>query len=188
MGFGTILLLAAGLAMDATAVSAARGLALERIRIRHVLIVAIAFGGFQALMPALGWALGAQLGPTVEAWDHWIAFVLLAGIGGNMLWEAAGEAGSAVGDAENLFGFKVMLLLAIATSIDALAAGISLPMLHAPFLTSIVVIGVVTAVSSAAGLFAGRHFGAFLGKRLDAIGGLVLIGIGTKILVQHLYA
>lgn len=185
MSLGTILLLAVGLAMDATAVSAARGLAAERIRLRHVLIVAIAFGGFQALMPAVGWALGARFGPTVEAWDHWIAFGLLAGIGGKMLWESVGQPEAAVAR-DDLFGFKVMFVLGIATSIDALAAGISLPMLHAPFGTSIAVIGVVTAVLSAAGLFAGRRFGAMLGKRLDAVGGLVLIGIGGKILVQHL--
>lgn len=188
MGFGTILLLAAGLAMDATAVSAARGLAAKRIQIRHVFIVATAFGGFQALMPAIGWALGAQLGPTVAAWDHWIAFVLLAAIGGKMLWESAGELDGAANAGENVFGFKVMLLLALATSIDALAAGISLPMLHAPFATSIAMIGFITALFSAAGLFAGRRFGALLGKRLDAVGGLVLIGIGGKILVQHLSA
>lgn len=188
MGCGTILLLAAGLAMDATAVSAARGLAAERIQIRHVLTVAIAFGGFQALMPAIGWTLGARLGPTVEAWDHWIAFGLLAGIGGKMLWESARQSESAAAVREDLFGFKVMFVLAIATSIDALAAGISLPMLHAPFSTSVAVIGVVTALLSAAGLFAGRRFGAILGKRLDAAGGLVLIGIGGKILVQHLFA
>ena len=174
--------------MDATAVSAARGFAAERIQIRHVLIVAVAFGGFQALMPAIGWTLGAQFGPTLEAWDHWIAFVLLATIGGKMIWESLEKPDSAASDVENLFGFRVILLLAIATSIDALAAGISLPMLHAPFMTSIAVIGCITALFSAAGLLAGRRFGALLGKRLEPVGGLVLIGIGGKILVQHLSA
>lgn len=182
------LLLAVGLALDATAVAMARGLAAEQIRMRHVLIVATAFGGFQALMSAIGWSLGTRLGPTVAAWDHWIAFVLLAGIGGKMLWESVLEPNSVPRDNESLFGLKVMLLLAIATSIDALAAGISLPMLQAPFMTSVVVIGVVTAIFSVLGLFAGRRFGAATGKRLDAVGGLVLIVIGVKILVQHLSA
>ncbi len=189
MGLGAILLLAVGLAMDATAVAAARGLVAEEIRIRHVLIVALAFGGFQALMPALGWVIGAQLGPTVEAWDHWIAFCLLGGIGGKMLWESVGrgEEDAAV-EAGDLFGLKVVLVLAVATSIDALAAGISLPVLHAPVALSIGLIGAVTAVLSVAGLFAGRRFGAVLGKRLDVVGGLVLIGIGSKILIEHLTA
>lgn len=188
MGFGTILLLAVGLAMDATAVSAARGLAVERIQLRHVLTVALAFGGFQALMPAIGWAVGARLGPTVEAWDHWVAFALLAGIGGKMLWDSAQQPEGVATATEDLFGPKVILILAVATSIDAFAAGISLPMLNAPLLTSLGVIGTVTALLSAVGLFAGRRFGAMLEQRLDAVGGVVLIGIGSKILIQHLVA
>ena len=182
-----ILLLAVGLALDATAVSAARGLAAEQIRIRDVLMVATAFGGFQSLMAVIGWALGTTVGPIVEAWDHWVAFVLLAGIGGKMLWESAGESSSIPEDNEIFFGFRVMLLLAIATSVDALAAGISLPMLQAPLVTSVVVIGGVTATLSVVGLLAGRRFGAVMGKRLDVVGGLVLIGIGLKILVRDLF-
>ncbi len=185
VGFWTLLALAVGLAMDATAVSAARGLAADRIEVRHVIVVAIAFGGFQALMPALGWALGAQLGPPFEAWGHWIAFGILAGIGGKMLWDSREHAEDTTHEHPDLFGTKVMLVLAIATSIDAFAAGISLPMLGLPLLASVVVIGVVTALSSTAGLFAGRHLGAISGKRLDAAGGLVLIGIGAKILLRH---
>lgn len=188
MGFGTIFLLAIGLAMDAMAVSAARGLAVERVRVRHVLTVALAFGGFQAFMPAVGWVAGSEIGPTVAAWDHWIAFGLLAGIGGKMLWDSTRGSEHELTHRADLFGPKVMLILAIATSIDALAAGISLPMLHAPLVPSIVVIGAVTAVLSAVGLFAGRRFGDVLGARLDAVGGVVLIGIGGKILVQHLTA
>jgi manganese efflux pump family protein len=186
--FGAILLLAVGVAMDATAVSAARGLAVPAIRARHVLLVAGFFGGFQALMPAIGWALGARLGPLVQTWDHWIAFVLLALIGGKMLWEAL-EAGGNVGQATvDHFAVKSMFVLAIATSIDALAVGITLPMVDAPFALSIATIGVVTGLLSAIGLFAGRRFGAMLGKRLDAAGGLVLIGLGVKILLEHLLA
>lgn len=188
MSFGAIFLLALGLAMDATAVAAARGLATPRILPRHVLLVAGFFGGFQALMPLIGWLVGARLGPIVQAWDHWIAFVLLGAIGGKMLWEARGSAEAEPTGDQDLFGFKVMLVLAIATSIDALAVGVTLPMLDAPFVLSLVTIGVTTAVLSALGLYAGRRFGALLGKRLDAAGGVVLIGLGTKILYEHLTA
>ena len=178
--------------MDATAVSAARGMATPRILLRHVMLVALFFGGFQALMPLLGWIVGSRVGPFVQAWDHWIAFVLLGAIGGKMLWEARGtkdanEEEKASTDKEP-FGMKVMFVLAVATSIDALAAGITLPMLDAPLVLSIATIGVTTAVLSALGLFAGHRFGAILGKRLDFAGGLVLIGLGTKILIEHLRA
>ena len=188
MTFGAILLLSVGLAMDATAVAAARGLAAPRILPRHVLLVSGLFGGFQALMPLLGWLVGSRVGPLVQAWDHWIVFALLGAIGGKMLWEArapAEETGANTGGPDP-FGTRLMLVLAIATSIDAFAVGITLPMLGAPLLLSLLTIGVTTALLSAAGLFAGRRFGALLGKRLDAAGGLVLIGLGTKILVEHL--
>lgn len=190
MSFGAVLLLAIGLAMDATAVSAARGLATPRILPRHVALVAVWFGGFQALMPALGWLLGSRMGPMVQAWDHWIAFGLLAAIGGKMLWEAWGarEDDDETPPPADMFRTKVMLVLAVATTIDALAAGITLPLLGAPLLLSLVTIGVTTALFSALGLFAGRRFGALLGKRLDVAGGLLLIGLGTKILVEHLSA
>jgi putative Mn2+ efflux pump MntP len=189
MRFGTILAVAVGLAMDATAVAAARGLACERVRVRDVAMVAALFGGAQALMPLAGWLIGREVGPLVEAWDHWIAFVLLGGIGGKMLLEARSKNDDAASPAEtNPFGLRIMLVLAVATSIDALAVGITLPMLDAPFALSLTTIGVTTACLSAAGLFAGRRFGATLGHRLDAFGGIVLIGMGTKILIEHLSA
>jgi putative Mn2+ efflux pump MntP len=190
MGFGDILLMALGLAMDSTAVAAARGLAAPRIRPRHVALVAILFGGFQALMPLLGWVVGSRVQPLIEAWDHWVAFVLLSAIGGRMLWEARGGAGgveAGPGGADP-FGLRLMLLLAVATSIDALVVGVTLPMVDAPLGLSLATIGVTTAIMSALGLFAGRRFGALLGRRLDVVGGLVLIGLGTKILLEHLGA
>lgn len=185
MTFGSIFLLALGLSMDAAAVSAARGLATQKLLPKHVLLVAGFFGGFQALMPLLGWLLGSRIGPLIQAWDHWVAFALLAGIGGKMIWETTKkeEAEEAPTD---LYGLKVMLVLAIATSIDALAVGITLPMLGAPLLLSVVTIGVTTAVLSALALLIGRRFGALLGRRLDLIGGVLLIGLGLKILVEHL--
>jgi putative Mn2+ efflux pump MntP len=153
-------------------------------------MVAAFFGGAQALMPLAGWLIGQKVGPFVEAWDHWIAFVLLGGLGGKMLYEARSndqDDDQKAAEADP-FGLRVMLVLAIATSIDALAVGITLPMLDAPFALSLTTIGVTTACLSAAGLFAGRRFGATLGHRLDAFGGIVLIGMGTKILIEHLSA
>ena len=188
MTFGSILLLSVGLAMDATAVSAARGLAVPSIRASHVVRVALFFRGFQALMPLLGWALGAQVGPFVLAWDHWIAFVLLGAIGAKMLWEARGNDDEDEARPSDPFATKTMFVLAVATSIDALAVGITLPMLGAGLALALGTIGVTTAVLSALGLFAGRRFGALLGKRLEVVGGLVLIGLGVKILVEHLTA
>jgi putative Mn2+ efflux pump MntP len=189
MNFAGILTLSVGLAMDATAVSATRGMALPAVRLRHALLVALFFGGFQALMPVVGYLVGARIGPLVEAWDHWIAFAVLGGIGAKMLWEARRSTGEpAPRREEDLFGFKVMLALAVATSIDALAVGVTLPMLDAPLVLSVATIGVTTAVLCVAGLFLGRRVGAMLGRRLDALGGLILIGLGIAILFEHLRA
>lgn len=190
MKFGAILLLALGLAMDAMAVAAARGLAAPRILLRHVLLVAALFGGAQVVMPLLGWLVGMHVGPLFAAWDHWVAFVLLGGIGAKMLWEARSgaqeeAAAEPVGDP---FGLKLLAVLAIATSVDAFAAGLTLPMLGAPMVLSLVTIGVTTALLSGLGVYAGRRFGALLGRRLDAFGGVVLIGLGFKVLIEHLTA
>jgi putative Mn2+ efflux pump MntP len=191
VSFGAILLLSLGLAMDATAVAAARGLAAPRVHPRHVLLVALLFGGFQALMPLLGWLVGNQLGPAVQRFDHWIAFVLLGAVGAKMLHEAYERANAPLELAkpdEDLFGLRILLVLALATSIDALAVGLTLPMLGAPLLLSLATIGLTTAALSAGGLLIGRRLGAMLGPRLDIAGGLVLIGLGTKILIEHLGA
>ena len=188
MKLGGILLLAFGLSMDAMAVAAARGLAVRQIRFRHVALVAGFFGGFQALMPALGWLLGNRVGKAIQAWDHWVIFGLLGGIGGKMLWEAFHAEEQKTLSEADAFGLRVMLLLAIATSIDALAAGFALPLMGAPLGLSLLAIGLTTATLSALGLFAGHRFGAALGSRLDALGGVVLIGLGVKTLVEHLSA
>lgn len=182
MSFPSILFLALGLSMDAMAAAAARGAGAKRLLTRNVLLVAVLFGGFQALMPLIGWFVGSRVGAHVAAWDHWIAFVILAAIGGKMIWEAV-TPGEAV---EADFGLKVLVLLAIATSIDALAVGLTLPLLEAPLVSSVVTIGVTTALLSAAGLHIGRRFGALLGKRFDLFGGVVLVGLGAKILLEHL--
>lgn len=186
-----LLTLAVALAMDATAVAAARGLAARRLRTRHVLEVAVCFGGFQALMPLLGYVVGDRFGHHVAAWDHYVAFVLLGGLGLKMLHEARGageDADALPHDDAVLFAPRTLVLLGIATSVDAFAAGLTLPMLGVPLVTSIATIGATTALLSALGLHLGRRFGRMVGPRLDAFGGVVLIGLGTKILIEHLYA
>lgn len=188
--FASVVALALGLAMDATAAAGACGVAAPVVRARHYAIVALYFGGFQALMPLLGWRLATWIGPAIEAWDHWVAFALLGGIGAKMILEAwrggareAGEPGK-----RDPLSVKVMLGLAVATSLDAFAAGITLPMFEVPIAISLAAIGVTTAAASAAGLAVGRRLGARLGRGLDVLGGAVLIGLGVKILVEHLAA
>lgn len=185
MTFGSILVIAVGLSMDATAVAATRGMAATRVRAKDALLVAGLFGGFQALMPLVGWLIGARLEAWLGGWDYWLAFALLAGVGIKMLWEARNGESEASATERDPFEFKVMLLLAVATSIDAWAVGISLPILGAPLVPSLVVIGVTTAVLSLLGLSLGRRFGSVLGRRLDVFGGLVLVGMGLKLLLEH---
>ena len=181
----TVFALAVGLSMDATAVAAARGIATPQLRPRHALIVATAFGGFQAGMPVLGWLIGSTFGGVVCAFGPWIAFALLAALGLKMIWESRAPP-EAVEEREDLYGLRPMLFLSVATSIDAFAVGVTLPLLDAPFAFSIAAIGVTTAVLSASGLYLGRRLGAGLGRGLDAVGGGVLLILGAKILLEHL--
>ncbi|MBX7098690.1 MAG: manganese efflux pump MntP family protein [Myxococcaceae bacterium] len=179
MGLVELLVLALALAMDATAAAAARGLLVKELTAAHYLKVALFFGGFQALMPALGYVLGSQVAPWLHDWSRWVGAALLIALGLKLIRESggAGEPGDVPADP---FGTRVMLLLALATSIDALAAGFTLSMLEAPVLVSLVTIGVVTAACSAVGLAAGRLVGARLGSRLDLVGGLTLVVLGLK--------
>jgi putative Mn2+ efflux pump MntP len=174
--------------MDATAVAAAKGFAAPQVRLGDALRVAFLFGGFQAAMPALGWLLGARFAPLIEAWDHWIAFVLLAGIGGKMIHEAVSRRDDISAPPTNPFGWWPLVVLAVATSIDAFAAGVTLPLLGVPLVMAVVVIGAVAAVFSFAGVYVGRRFGDRLGKKLDVFGGVLLIGLGVKTLIEHLSA
>lgn len=172
-----------GLAMDATAVSAARGLAARQTR--EAGILALLFGGFQAGMSALGWLAGLWVGPYIARWDHWVAFVLLVGIGAKMLYEAARG-----GDEEAIEAAPPTAMLyfglALATSIDAAAAGLTLPMLPVTPWISLTLIGVITAACTVAGFFAGRSLGQVLGAKLEIFGGVVLIGLGVKMLIDGL--
>lgn len=183
-----VLLLAVALAMDATAVAAARSLAVPGAGIREAIITALWFGGFQAAMPLAGWALGASVGPYVEAFDHWIAFGLLVALGLKMLWEARSAPEGPEAREKEPFGARAMLPLAVATSIDALAAGITLPTLEVPPSIAIAAIGVVTALLSGGAVLMARALGDRVGQRLEVFGGLLLMGIGSKILFEHLSA
>lgn len=179
--------LAVGLSMDCAAVAAARGLSAPRLGWRNVLWMSGMFGGFQAFMPVLGFLLGASIGPLVERWDHWIAFALLGGIGGKMIVEAVrGEEEDEDEMKDDPFRCGVLFGLAVATSVDSFAAGIVLPMMEAPLFFSILLIGATAALLTALGLLAGRRFGTLLGRRLDALGGVVLLGLAVKTLVEHL--
>jgi putative Mn2+ efflux pump MntP len=177
------LVLSIALAMDATAVAAARGL--TGVQRREAVLLPLLFGGFQAGMAALGWIGGRVAIQWVSAWDHWIAFGLLAFLGGRMIVAALRGDGDA---AEQRGGIGALLLLSVATSIDAFAAGLTLEVVGAPPPVTLLLIGVVTAALSAAGYLAGRRLGGRAGVGLEFAGGVALIAIGAKILIEHLTA
>jgi manganese efflux pump family protein len=182
MDIASLLLIAVGLSMDALAVSLTIGLTLSCFQLRPALRTALFFGGFQALMPLIGWASGMTFSNWIKPFDHWVAFGLLLFIGGKMIWEArkTGEEHKTC-NPDNL---ATMLTLAVATSIDALAVGLSLSFLEVRILTPVLVIGTVTFGLSFLGVWVGNRLR--LGRSIEIIGGLVLIGVGLKILVQHL--
>lgn len=189
-GFPAILLLAIGLAADAVAVSAARGAGARQVTPRQILLVAAFFGGFQAGMPLIGYLLGDAVGEYVQAWDHWIAFAVLGFFGGRMIYAAvrARDDDPSEGAANPGFGLRVMLVLAVATSLDAFAVGVTLPFAAFPLALTITTIGVVTALASGVALVVGTRVGAALGAKAEILGGLVLIGLGIQILASHLGA
>lgn len=183
MQFVEILVLALALAMDATAVSLSCGLAATRVRWRDAALVALFFGGFQAGMPVIGWAAGELLAGTIAQWADWVAFGLLAVVGAKMIYE--GVTHDDEKPKPDPFRLRNLLVLAVATSIDALAVGITLPLLGANILIAVVVIGVVTAALSFVAVHVGRRVGHHLGSKLDVAGGVVLLGLAVKILVDH---
>jgi putative Mn2+ efflux pump MntP len=187
MDLAPVSLLAVGLSMDAAAVALARGFAARSLRVRDVAKVALLFGGFQAAMPGLGLLLGRALGRVAAQWDHWIAFVLLAAIGLKMLKEAFAERpAESEREVSDPFATRPLLVLAVATSIDALAAGVTLPALGGSPLVAIAAIGVVTAVFSGAGVLLGHRFGTYFGPRLEVVGGVVLLVLAVQTLLEHL--
>lgn len=185
MGITELIIIAIGLSMDAFAVSIGKGLALPRVRYRHALCAGLWFGGFQALMPVAGYLLGSAFASFVKAWDHWISFILLAYIGINMIKEAFESKEESK---DKGFAIRIMFLLAVATSIDALAVGVSLAFLNASILSSAMVIGFTTFLFSAVGVYIGNLFGNRYRKTAECIGGVILIVIGIKILIEHLLA
>ena len=186
MGLAELFILAIGLSMDAFAVSICKGLATEKLKIKHTIIAGLWFGGFQALMPLIGYFLGTTFEKYVTAIDHWIAFVLLGAIGGNMIKEAFSDGEN---ETDGSFGIKTMLIMAIATSIDALAIGITFALLpDVNIIAAVSFIGIITFVLSAIGVKLGNVFGAKYKSKAELTGGIILIFLGLKILIEHLTA
>lgn len=183
MGLIELFLIAVGLSMDAFAVSVCKGLAMPKCTFKKAAIVGLWFGGFQALMPAIGYVLGAQFQETIASIDHWIAFVLLALIGGNMIHEALDNDEE---EADASLDVKTMFLLAVATSIDALAIGITFAFLKVNIIPAVCFIGIVTFIISFAGVKIGNVFGARYKNKAEIVGGVILILLGLKILLEHL--
>ncbi len=181
-----LLLIAVGLSMDAFAVAMGKGLCMKKIQYGYAAVLALFFGGFQALMPLLGWVLGRQFSMQIEFLDHWIAFMLLSFIGVKMIWSAY-----RAGDCENepcdiAVNYRELLVLAVATSIDALAAGVTFAFLDTPILAAAAVIGSITFAISFLGVMIGQTFGVRFRSKAEYFGGAVLILIGLKILLEHL--
>lgn len=185
MGFAELLLIAVGLSMDAFAVSLCKGLNMMKPNLRHYGLISLFFGGFQAIMPLIGWFLGTQFAQYITKFDHWVAFVLLAFIGGKMVYNFVKNDDCQTDDSEGL-KIKELLLLAIATSIDALAVGITFAFLQVSIIPAVSIIGATTFILSFAGVAIGYRFGARLKRKAELAGGVVLILIGVKILLDHL--
>ena len=186
MRYMTILelfILAVGLSMDAFAVAVCKGLAIGRIQWKHVLIVGLWFGGFQALMPLIGYLLGSSFAEYIAAVDHWIAMILLVLIGANMVRESMDRDPEHVNPS---LGFRTMLVMAIATSIDALAVGVTFAFLEVRILPAVAFIGVITFLLSALGVKVGSIFGTKYKSKAELAGGIILILLGIKILLEHI--
>lgn len=178
-----LFILAVGLSMDAFAVAVCKGLAIGNIRWRHVVTVGLWFGGFQALMPLVGYLLGSRFAEYIAAVDHWIAMILLTLIGANMIRESLDKDPEHVNPS---LGFQTMFIMAVATSIDALAVGVTFAFLEVRILPAICFIGVITFLLSALGVKIGSIFGTKYKSRAELIGGVILILLGLKILLEHL--
>ena len=188
MTFIELFLIGVGLSMDAFAAAICQGLSMTRIKWGHALTVGLYFGGFQALMPFIGWILGSQFADRIQQYDHWIAFILLVLIGGNMIREALSgdEEDAAQAETDLRLDHKKLFLMAIATSIDALAIGVTFAFLETAILPAIGIIGCTTFCISVAGVVVGCWFGARYKKRAEITGGAILVLLGIKILLEHL--
>lgn len=187
--FMELLLMGIGLAMDAFAVSICKGLGMQKVNKKQAVVIGLFFGGFQALMPFIGWVLGIQFESYITSIDHWIAFVLLGFIGGKMIVEAVKpeeEEAVEVKKVDAPLDIKEMFILAIATSIDALAIGITFAFLQYPIVEAISIIGVVTFFISVGGVYVGNFFGSKYKNKAEFAGGLILVILGLRILLSHL--
>ena len=186
MGLFEIFMIGVGLSIDAFAASICKGLNMRRLNIKNMLIIGLFFGGFQALMPAVGWLLGKQFESYITSVDHWVAFALLVFIGGKMIYDVFTKKNEdECGEKTNRLDMKEVLTLAVATSIDALAVGISFAFLQVDILKAVSVIGVTTFVLSVIGVAVGNVFGSKYEKKATLAGGIILILIGLKILLEH---
>ena len=188
MGYLELALIGVGLSMDAFAVSVCKGLSMRKVDKKYMFVLAAFFGGFQALMPALGWLLGSQFQSYITAIDHWIAFILLVLIGGKMILEAVKEWNEEdiVEVKDQPLDHRNMFVLAVATSIDALAVGITFAFLDTPILEAITIIGITTMVISIVGVVIGNYFGGKYKHKAELVGGIILVLLGVRILIQHL--
>lgn len=184
MSLLSLFVLAVGVSMDAFAVAICKGLAMKKMNVKNAAIIALWFGGFQAMMPAIGYVLGVQFKDMITAIDHWIAFILLLFIGGNMVREALGC--DCEDEADDSVDVKTMFLLAVATSIDALAIGVTFAFLNVQIVPAVSFIGIVTFAFSFAGVKIGNVFGLKYKSKAEIAGGVILILIGCKILFEHL--
>ncbi len=186
MNISEIFLIGVGLSMDAFAAAVCKGLNQKKFNIKNGFIIALFFGGFQALMPFLGWALGKQFEKYITSIDHWIAFVLLGFIGGKMIYEALTEKEETQESAvREILDLKEIFVLSVATSIDALAVGITFAFLTVNIASSVTLIGLTTFVISFAGFVIGNKFGAKYQNKAELLGGIILVLIGFKILLEH---
>lgn len=179
-----LFLIAVGLSMDAFAVAICKGLSMQKMNPRHALIIGLYFGGFQAFMPFLGYTLGVHFQNAITSYDHWIAFILLVIIGGNMIKESLSREEDSC-DAS--VAFKDMVVLAVATSIDALAVGVTFAFLRVQIVPAVSFIGIITFLLSIVGVKVGTIFGAKYKSKAEFAGGAILIAIGVKILLEHLF-
>ena len=184
MSLTELFLIAVGLSMDAFAVSICKGLSMQKMNRKNALVIGLYFGGFQGIMPFLGYLVGSRFQDAIASYDHWIAFILLAVIGGNMIKESMDK------ELENLdssVAFKDMVILAIATSIDALAVGVTFAFLKVQIVPAVCFIGVITFFLSVVGVKVGTIFGSRYKSKAEFVGGFILLLIGAKILVEHLF-
>lgn len=186
MGIVELFFIAVGLSMDAFAVAICKGLCLQKMSLRRAALVGLFFGGFQGMMPLLGWILGSQFERYIVKVDHWIAFLLLGYLGGKMIWDAFHDEDECEACGVDPFSIKELFVMAVATSIDALAVGITFAFLRTPIVPAVTFIGVITFTLSMVGVWIGHKFGSRFKNKATFAGGLILCCIGLKILLEHL--